>query len=89
MIKLTKVFHALGDPTRETIMRQLRAHKELNVGSLTKKLHLAQPTVSQHLKILAEAGVVISRKQGREVYYSICSTQIYDVIDKLLELYRS
>lgn len=88
MIKPTKFFKALGDPTRERIMRLLRKHHELNVGTLTEKLHLAQPTVSQHLKILHEAGVVKTRKEGREVYYRICSTQIFDMIKTLLEVYR-
>ncbi|HEU4966851.1 MAG TPA: metalloregulator ArsR/SmtB family transcription factor [Candidatus Saccharimonadales bacterium] len=88
MIKLTKMFKALGNPTREEIMRLLRKHNEMNVGALTSKLHLAQPTVSQHLKILLDAGVLKVRKDGNETYYSICSTQIFDMIDKLLELYR-
>jgi DNA-binding transcriptional ArsR family regulator len=88
MIKPAKFFKALGDPTREKIMRLLRKHEELNVGMLTEKLHLAQPTVSQHLKILYEAGVVKTRKEGREVYYRICSTQVFDMIKTLLELYR-
>jgi ArsR family transcriptional regulator len=88
MIKLTKVFKALGDPTREKIMRYLRKYEELNVAALTKKLTLAQPTVSQHLKVLLDAGVVVARKDGREMYYSICSTQIFDMVDKILEIYR-
>lgn len=88
MIKLTKMFKALGNPTREKIMRMLRKHTELNVGALTKQLRLAQPTVSQHLKILLDVGVVKVRREGAETYYSICSTQIFDMIDKLLELYR-
>jgi len=69
-------------------MRLLRKHMELNVGTLTTYLHLTQPTVSQHLKILLEAGVVKTRRSGREIYYSICSTQIFDMIDRLLKLYR-
>jgi len=88
MPKLTRMFKALGDPTRERIMRLLRKHMELNVGTLTTYLHLTQPTVSQHLKILLEAGVVKTRRSGREIYYSICSTQIFDMIDRLLKLYR-
>lgn len=69
-------------------MRLLRKHTELNVGSLTHYLGIAQPTTSQHLKILLEAGVVKTRRNGREIYYSICSTQIFDMIDRLLEFYR-
>lgn len=88
MIKPTKFFKALSDPTKEKIMRLLRKHQELNVGSLTEKLGLAQPTVSQHLRILSEAGVVKMRKEAREVYYSICSTHIFDTINKFLEVSR-
>lgn len=75
MIKPTKFFKALSDPTKEKIMRLLRKHQELNVGSLTEKLGLAQPTVSQHLRILSEAGVVKMRKEGREVRFVLVARE--------------
>jgi ArsR family transcriptional regulator len=55
---------------------------------LTDKLGLAQLAISQHLRILSEAGVVKLRKEGKGVYYSICSTHIFDIINKFLEIYR-
>ena len=61
-------------------MAALRKEGELNVGAIRDAVRLQQPTVSQHLKVLSEAGVVRSHRKGQEVLYSLCSEVIYDVI---------
>jgi ArsR family transcriptional regulator len=64
---------ALGDPTRTTITRLLldAPDRALTVGRLTQALQLKQPTVSHHLRVLREAGVVERTPRGREVWYSL------------------
>ena len=59
---------ALSDPNRVRALVALRG-RELCVCQLVELLELAPSTVSRHLKILAQAGLVESRKQGRWVYY--------------------
>lgn len=65
-----KVMKALSDKNRLKIVKLLR-HRELCVCEIRTGLGLAQPTVSKHLKILEEAGLVVSEKQGLWVNYSL------------------
>lgn len=64
---------ALADGTRTTIVRLLldEPTRSATVGRLTAALGLRQPTVSHHLKVLTEAGIVAREPQGREVWYSL------------------
>lgn len=66
------LFKALGDPHRLTILTTLvRAQNEVCVCDLTELLPLNQPTVSHHLRILREAGLVTCERRGTWVYYRI------------------
>lgn len=65
----TDVFRALGDPTRRAIYERL-ATREESVSDLTARFSVSQPAVSQHLKVLREAGLVQVRRAGREAHYS-------------------
>jgi ArsR family transcriptional regulator len=87
MLNYSKFFKAVGDPSRQKIMKVLRKKGEMKVGDIVAKIKLAQPTVSQHLKVLADAGIVNVRKQGQESYYALCNTTIYDVISGFMKHY--
>jgi ArsR family transcriptional regulator len=65
------VFTALGDPNRQDILIMLEIEGPLNVLQITEKLNLARPTVSHHLKILSNAGLLTSTKKSREIYYEL------------------
>lgn len=65
-----RVMKALSDPNRVTIMKMLEV-KELCVCEITAVLGLAQSTVSKHLKILEDAGLVDSRKEAAWVNYKL------------------
>lgn len=67
-----RLFRALGDSTRLEIVGLLAAQgKELCVCELESHFNLSQPTVSHHLRILREAGVVSSERRGTWVYYAL------------------
>jgi DNA-binding transcriptional ArsR family regulator len=60
---------ALADPTRRRIFERLRSGPQA-VGALARKMPVSRPAVSQHLKVLKEAGLVADRPEGtRRVYY--------------------
>jgi len=61
----------MNDPSRRKIYEFLATQGEKPVAEITKMLGLRQPTVSYHLKEMKKEGLLISRKQGREVYYSV------------------
>jgi ArsR family transcriptional regulator len=64
-------FKALADPTRVAIVNSLSAADEVCVCNLTATFELSQPTISHHLKILREAGLVESTRRGTWAYYRL------------------
>jgi DNA-binding transcriptional ArsR family regulator len=61
---------ALGDPTRRTIFERL-AERPQAVGELARDLPVSRPAVSQHLKVLKEAGLVVDRRAGNRRIYQL------------------
>jgi ArsR family transcriptional regulator len=69
--QLAAQFKALADPTRVAIINSLSASDEVCVCHLTDAFELSQPTISHHLKILREAGLVESTRRGTWAYYRL------------------
>ena len=69
--RLAARFHALADPTRVAIVNRLAQAAETCVCDLTAAFDLSQPTISHHLKVLREAGIVDSTRVGTWAYYRI------------------
>ena len=69
--QLAARFKALSDPTRVAIINSLSATDEVCVCNLTESFALSQPTISHHLKILREAGLVESSRRGTWAYYRL------------------
>jgi ArsR family transcriptional regulator len=69
--QLAARFKALADPTRVAIVNCLSATDEVCVCNLTATFELSQPTISHHLKILREAGLVESTRRGTWAYYRL------------------
>jgi ArsR family transcriptional regulator, arsenate/arsenite/antimonite-responsive transcriptional repressor len=64
-------FKALSDPTRVAIVNRLATAEEVCVCDFVASLDLAQPTISHHLKVLREAGLVESSRRGTWAYYRL------------------
>jgi len=71
--RIARVFKALGDPTRVRLLSMLAASDsgELCICDLTDPIGLAQPTVSHHMKQLADAGLVSREQRGKWAYYRV------------------
>ncbi|MBD2828665.1 helix-turn-helix transcriptional regulator [Streptomyces globisporus] len=69
--ELAKVFKALGDPVRLRLLSMIasRAGGEVCVCDLTPAFDLSQPTISHHLKLLRQAGLIDCERRGTWVYY--------------------
>ena len=76
------ICNGLADPIRILILYTL-SEQGVSVGELTEKLNLPQPTVSRHLKILRERGLVVSRREGQFVHYQLSDRRIVDALDLL------
>jgi len=66
-----RLLSALADPTRLAIVRELAATNETCACDFTSTCDVGQPTVSHHLKVLREAGVVTSQRRGQWIYYRL------------------
>jgi DNA-binding transcriptional ArsR family regulator len=65
-----RVFRAVSDPTRRTILERLH-RSELTVTQLGTPLKMSQPSLSRHLSILRRSGLIAARRQGRHRYYRL------------------
>ena len=67
------MFKALGDPVRLRLVSLIGTHQggEVRVCDLTTAFELTQPTISHHLKVLREAGIIDSERRGTWVYYRL------------------
>jgi DNA-binding transcriptional ArsR family regulator len=61
-------FNAVAEPRRRVILAYLAAH-ERPVGEIARALRLAQPSVSKHLRVLHDVGLVEARRDGRQIFY--------------------
>ncbi|KXB32499.1 ArsR family transcriptional regulator [Dechloromonas denitrificans] len=68
---MSRIFVALGDEHRQRILLLFEPGERLNVGQIAEVSTLARSTVSHHLKILHESGVLASEKLGKEVWFWI------------------
>lgn len=86
-------FTAIGDQTRQLILLVLLESdlSGIRVGEIAQKTHLTRPSVSHHLQILKEAGIVAMRKEGTKNYYylSVEGTQWKDIAELVDLIYAS
>lgn len=66
-----RILQALAEPTRLSIVRQLASAAEVCACDLTVCCEVSQPTVSHHLKVLREAGVITGTRRGTWIYYRL------------------
>ena len=69
--ELVRALRALADPTRFRMVQEVASRGELSCGQLTEQFDISQPTISHHLKILADAGILIKRTEGKHHFTSV------------------
>ncbi|HET6439984.1 MAG TPA: metalloregulator ArsR/SmtB family transcription factor [Anaeromyxobacter sp.] len=75
---LARVARALGDATRLDMLRLVVSRGEISCQELTREVGLAQATVSHHLKVLSQAGLVSARKEGPFHWYRASAQALAD-----------
>lgn len=68
---LVRIAKAIADPTRYAILKAIASHGEISCGRLAEVFPIAQATVSHHLNVLMNAGLVAMRKQGQHHYFRL------------------
>ena len=77
--RLDLAFQALSDPTRVAIVNRLASCAECCVCDLNAAFDLAQPTISHHLKVLRDAGLVESSRRGTWAYYRVVPEAVQEL----------
>lgn len=77
--ELARTFRALADPTRVAIVNRLASGNTVCVCDLTAAFELSQPTVSHHLRILRDAGLVEAERRGTFAYYRLVPAAIEEL----------
>jgi len=81
---ISQLFHLLGDGTRLKIFWIL-CHCEECVINLSASLGMSSPAISHHLQKLKSSGLIISRRDGKEVYYKVADTPLVCELHNILE----
>jgi ArsR family transcriptional regulator len=82
---IDQTFKALADPTRRTILAMLR-DGDLPAGEIAAHFPVAWASVSHHLSVLKEAGLVLATRDGQFIRYSLNTTVVQDALQHLLEI---
>ena len=84
---MQSAFKALADPTRREIVRLLRDGPRSS-GEIAEKFPSAWPTISRHLGVLRDAGLILSERHGQAILYELNTTVFDELIEHLLEWTR-
>lgn len=82
------LFQALSNPTRISIVEALR-EGELSARSIQEQLGIEQANLSQHLAILRSRQIVVNRKEGNQVFYSLRSPVLLEVLDIMRRYFQA
>jgi len=82
------LFKALNDPTRRQIL-QLLKERDLNAGEIADHFEISKPSISHHLDLLKQAGLIGSEKKGQFVRYSLNTTILEDLMNWILTLKKN
>jgi ArsR family transcriptional regulator, arsenate/arsenite/antimonite-responsive transcriptional repressor len=84
-----QIARALGDPTRFAIYKHLAENDEIRCGDICLDTPVRAPTVSHHLKVLTDAGLIISRREGQGVYYRAVPERLKAYLKYLRKMARA
>ena len=82
---MNTLFKALNDPTRRQILDLLK-EKDLSAGEIAEAFDISKPSISHHLEILKQAGLVSSERDGQFILYSLDTTVLEEATQWLIKL---
>ena len=88
MIDCTEFCRALADDTRQRILEMLM-EGEMCVGDIVNVFDMSQPTISHHLNVLKQLGLVSRRKQGKQVFYAINHGNVVECCGRLVAMFAA
>ena len=82
---MNALFKALNDTTRRKILELLK-NGDLTAGEIANRFMISKPSISHHLDLLKQAGLVESMKEGQYIYYSLNTTVMDEIVKWFMEL---
>lgn len=82
-----RVFRALADPNRRRILRLLH-EGEMPAGEIARQFDVTAPSMSHHFNVLKGAGLVRARRNGQQIYYSLDTTVVQDLLTAVMDLLK-
>ena len=80
------VFKALSDPSRREVLRLLSGGEQ-TAGELAERFDMSKPSMSHHFAVLKEAELIRSRREGQQIFYSLDTTVMQDVLTRIWDLF--
>ncbi len=87
--ELLEFLRAFSDETRQKIIRHCFTEEEVCVNDIAKQFTLSRPTISHHLNLMKRAKLLNSRKEGKEVYYSVNKEYIVGLLETFLNTLKN
>ncbi len=81
---VAEIFKQISDGTRLRILWML-CHLEECVSNIAAAMEMSDPAVSHHLKVLKNAGLIVSRRDGKEIFYKLADTVVADYVHRICE----
>jgi DNA-binding transcriptional ArsR family regulator len=85
MLLVSKFFKALADPTRRNILKLLRG-SDMTAGEIADHFNITKPSISHHLNILKQSGLVLDERKGQYIVYSLNMTVFQEVMGWFAEI---
>ncbi len=86
---LQKFFKVFCNQQRLQVMEIIRKNQRINASEILKHIKLSQPTLSHHLKVMHEGGIINAEKSGKEVYYTLRTEEVDRCCDACQRSYGS
>jgi DNA-binding transcriptional ArsR family regulator len=83
-----EAFKALADPTRREILALLR-QGEMTAGALAEEFDMTKPSMSHHFAVLKEADLIVSRREGQQIWYALNTTVVQDLMSWAMDLMKN
>lgn len=84
---LNRTFHALADPTRRAILQML-GEGDMTAGDIAAQFAISAPSVSHHLSVLKQAGLVQSQRNGQTLVYSLNTTVVQEFVQEVMQFFN-
>ena len=85
----SRFFKSLSDPVRQELLKYLLLYGRVDVGTIAQHLPQDRSVISRHLQLMRDAGVLISEKEGRFVFYSINGQEFLAKLEALVDQMRA